>query len=119
MATAVPHMKDKGVSQVYCGYDASVGVAVNEDGDIFVWGDVKHQVADPKIQARIRSNTINFSNAEKDHVISDTADRSLEQTFRYVTDAEIVLKETFEDLKTCNYNLVTTRKSFWHGGSIL
>ena len=30
--TAVPHMKDKGVSQVYCGYDASVGVAVNEDG---------------------------------------------------------------------------------------
>ena len=29
-----PHMKDKGVSQVYCGYDASVGVVVNEDGDI-------------------------------------------------------------------------------------
>ena len=66
---------------------------MNEDGDIFVWGDVKHQVADPKIQARIRSNTINFSNAEKDHVISDTADRSLEQTFRYVTDGNCLERD--------------------------
>ena len=86
---ALPTMKNKGVSTVYAGYDASVGVAVNDDGDVFLWGDVCGQIADPRRQKII--NNIDNSALERLNYVP-----TIEETFRYPTDVEIVREEVLE-----------------------
>jgi uncharacterized protein len=89
--SAIPSMKNKGVSTVYAGFDASVGVAVNDDGDVFIWGDCNMQIANPERQQLVNSADGRLENYGRELTI--------EECFRYSTDVDTVREETFRRFK--------------------